>query len=77
MSTASCFLARPACIRAAAQPIAESDLLSGPLEPTNHWYALATIAGVMLCQAYRAEYGRRYISAIPTNLFWPGGQFSP
>ena len=63
--------------RAAAQPIAESALLSGPLEPTNQWYALAKIAGVMLCQAYRAQYGRRYISAIPTNLFGPGDNFHP
>ena len=63
--------------RAAAQPIAESALLSGPLEPTNQWYALAKIAGVTLCQAYRAQYGRRYISAIPTNLFGPGDNFHP
>ena len=63
--------------RAAAQPIVESALLSGPLEPTNQWYALVKIAGVMLCQAYRAQYGRRYISAIPTNLFGPGDNFHP
>ena len=63
--------------RAAAQPIVESALLSGPLEPTNQWYALAKIAGVMLCQAYRAQYGRRYISAIPTNLFGPGDNYHP
>ncbi|MEC7675171.1 MAG: NAD-dependent epimerase/dehydratase family protein, partial [Pseudomonadota bacterium] len=63
--------------RAAAQPIVESALLSGPLEPTNQWYALAKIAGAMLCQAYRAQYGRRYISAIPTNLFGPGDNFHP
>ena len=49
----------------------------GPLEPTNQWYARAKIAGVMLCQAYRAQYGRRYISAIPTNLFGPGDNFHP
>jgi GDP-L-fucose synthase len=59
----------------AAQPIAEDALLSGPLEPTNEWYAIAKIAGIKLCQAYRKQYGRRYISIIPCNLFGPNDNF--
>ncbi|WP_144097229.1 GDP-L-fucose synthase family protein [Croceicoccus sediminis] len=61
--------------RDAAQPIAEDALLTGPLEATNKWYAIAKIAGVMLCDAYRAEYGCDFISAMPTNLYGPGDNF--
>jgi GDP-L-fucose synthase len=53
----------------APQPIREESLLTGPLEPTNEWYAIAKIAGVKLCQAYRVQYGRSFISAMPTNLY--------
>ncbi|KRA45694.1 GDP-L-fucose synthase [Devosia sp. Root635] len=59
----------------AAQPLTEDALLTGPLEPTNEWYAVAKIAGIKLCQAYRAQYGRDYISAMPTNLYGPGDNF--
>ena len=59
----------------APQPIPEDALLTGPLEPTNEWYAIAKIAGIKLCQAYRAQYGRDYISAMPTNLYGPGDNF--
>jgi GDP-L-fucose synthase len=59
----------------ASQPIAESALLTGPLEPTNQWYAIAKIAGVMLCQAYRRQHGSDFISAMPTNLYGPGDNF--
>ena len=59
----------------APQPIAENDLLTGPLEPTNQWYALAKITGIFLCQAYRRQHGRNFISAMPTNLFGPGDYF--
>jgi GDP-L-fucose synthase len=61
--------------RLAPQPIRESALLTGPLEPTNEWYAVAKIAGIKLCQAYRRQYGRDYISAMPTNLYGPGDNF--
>ncbi|MGD0720277.1 MAG: GDP-L-fucose synthase [Roseiarcus sp.] len=61
--------------RLAPQPIAEDALLTGPLEPTNEWYAIAKIAGVKLAQAYRKQYGRDYISALPTNLYGPGDNF--
>lgn len=61
--------------RLAAQPISEDALLTGPLEPTNQWYAIAKIAGVKLCQAYREQYGCDYISAMPTNLFGPGDNY--
>ena len=61
--------------RLAAQPIAESALLTGPLEPTNEWYAIAKIAGIKLCQAYRQQYGCDFISAMPTNLYGPGDNF--
>ena len=61
--------------RLAPQPIAESSLLSGPLEPTNQWYAIAKIAGIKLCQAYRRQYGCDFISAMPANLFGPGDNF--
>ena len=63
--------------REAEQPISEESLLSGPLEPTNEWYALAKIAGVKLCQAYRREYGCDFISAMPTNLYGPGDNYDP
>lgn len=59
----------------APQPISEDALLTGPLEPTNEWYAIAKIAGLKLCQAYRRQYGVDYISAMPTNLFGPGDNF--
>jgi GDP-L-fucose synthase len=57
------------------QPIREEYLLTGPLEPTNQWYALAKIAGIMLCQAYRRQHGADFISAMPTNLYGPGDNF--
>jgi GDP-L-fucose synthase len=63
--------------RLAPQPLVEESLLTGPLEPTNEWYAIAKIAGVKLCQAYRRQYGRDYISAMPTNLYGPGDNFDP
>ena len=59
----------------AAQPMAESALLSGPLEPTNQWYAIAKIAGLKLCEAYRRQYGFDAIVAMPTNLYGPGDNF--
>ena len=59
----------------AEQPIKEDALLTGPLEPTNEWYAIAKIAGLKLCQAYRREYGCDFISAMPTNLYGPGDNF--
>ena len=57
------------------QPIKEEYLLSGPLEPTNEWYAIAKIAGLKMCQAYRRQYGFDAISAMPTNLYGPGDNF--
>ncbi len=59
----------------AKQPIAEDSLLTGPLEPTNDAYAIAKIAGIRLCQAYAAQYGENYISAMPTNLYGPHDNF--
>jgi GDP-L-fucose synthase len=59
----------------ADQPIGEDALLTGPLEPTNEWYAVAKIAGVKLCQAYRRQHGCDFISAMPSNLFGPGDNF--
>jgi GDP-L-fucose synthase len=61
--------------REAAQPMGEDALLSGPLEPTNEWYAIAKIAGIKLCEAYRAQYGCDFISAMPTNLYGIGDNF--
>jgi GDP-L-fucose synthase len=61
--------------RDAAQPISEDELLTGPLEATNEWYAIAKIAGIKLCQAYRKQYGCDFISAMPTNLYGPGDNF--
>jgi GDP-L-fucose synthase len=59
----------------APQPIREDSLLTGPLEPTNEPYALAKIAGIKLCQAYRSQYGANFISAMPTNIYGPGDNF--
>lgn len=61
--------------REAAQPIAEEALLSGPLEPTNEWYAVAKIAGLKMCQAYRRQYGCDFIAAMPCNLYGPGDTY--
>ena len=59
----------------APQPLREAYLLSGPLEPTNEWYAIAKIAGIKLCQAYQRQHGRCFISAMPTNLYGPNDNF--
>ena len=59
----------------ADQPIREDSLLTGALEPTNEWYAIAKIAGIKLCQAYRKQHGRDWISAMPTNLYGPGDNY--
>ncbi|WP_448658007.1 GDP-L-fucose synthase [Sphingomonas sp. CJ99] len=59
----------------APQPIVEEALLTGPLEPTNEWYAIAKIAGIKLAQAYRRQHGVDYISAMPTNLYGPGDNY--
>src|SRR3546814_708532 len=71
-----CFLGS-SCIypKFAPQPITEDSLLTGPLEPTNEWYAIAKIAGIKLAQAYRMQHGCDYISAMPTNLYGPGDNF--
>jgi GDP-L-fucose synthase len=61
--------------RHATQPITEEQLLTGPLEQTNEWYAIAKIAGVKLCQAYRRQYGDDFVSAMPTNLYGPNDNF--
>jgi GDP-L-fucose synthase len=61
--------------RHATQPITEEQLLTGPLEATNEWYAIAKIAGIKLCQAYRRQYGSDFISAMPTNLYGPNDNF--
>lgn len=61
----------------APQPIPESALLTGPLEPTNQWYAVAKIAGIKLCEAYRQQYGADFISAMPTNLYGPNDNYHP
>jgi GDP-L-fucose synthase len=63
--------------RECPQPMKESDLLSGPLEPTNEAYAVAKIAGLKMCQAYRGQYGFDAISAMPTNLYGPGDNYHP
>jgi GDP-L-fucose synthase len=57
--------------RLTPQPMPESCLLTGPLEPTNEWYAIAKIAGLKLCQAYRRQHGCDFVSAMPTNLYGP------
>lgn len=59
----------------APQPLREDYLLTGPLEPTNEWYAIAKLAGIRMCQAYRRQYGFDAISALPTNLYGPGDNF--
>ncbi len=59
----------------APQPLKEQYLLSGPLEPTNQWYAIAKIAGLKMCQAYRRQYGCEFISAMPTNLYGPNDNY--
>jgi GDP-L-fucose synthase len=61
----------------APQPMREEALLSGPLEPTNEWYAVAKIAGIKLAQAYRAQFGDDFISLMPTNLYGPGDNYHP
>jgi GDP-L-fucose synthase len=63
--------------RLAPQPIPESALLTGPLEPTNEAYAIAKIAGLKLCEGYQRQYGKRFISAMPTNLYGPNDNFDP
>jgi GDP-L-fucose synthase len=63
--------------RLAPQPIKEECLLTGPLEPTNEWYAIAKIAGVKMCQAYRRQHGCDFISAMPTNLYGPNDNYDP
>ena len=71
-----CFLGS-SCIypKLAPQPLKEEYLLTGPLEPTNEWYAIAKIAGIKQCQAYRRQYGFDAISLMPTNLYGPGDNF--
>lgn len=71
-----CFLGS-SCIypRLAEQPMREDALLTGPLEPTNEWYAIAKIAGIKLCQALRKQYGFNAVSLMPTNLYGPGDNF--
>ena len=71
-----CFLGS-SCIypRLAPQPLTESSLLTGPLEPTNEWYAVAKIAGIKMCQAYSRQHGFNAISVMPTNLYGPGDNF--
>jgi GDP-L-fucose synthase len=59
----------------APQPMTEDSLLTGPLEPTNEWYAIAKIAGIKMCQAYRKQYGFDAVSVMPTNLYGPGDNF--
>src|SRR5215510_8463654 len=61
--------------RLCAQPMREEELLTGALEPTNEAYALAKIAGIKLCQAYRRQYGANFVSAMPTNLYGPNDNF--
>ncbi|HMQ15792.1 MAG TPA: NAD-dependent epimerase/dehydratase family protein, partial [Phycisphaerae bacterium] len=63
--------------RLAPQPIREDSLMTGPLEPTNSAYAVAKIAGILQVQAHRRQYGARWISAMPTNLYGPGDKFPP
>ena len=77
-TTKLCFLGS-SCIypKFAPQPMREDALLTGPLEPTNEWYAIAKIAGIKMCQAYRKQYGFDTISIMPTNLYGPGDNFHP
>ena len=73
-----CFLGS-SCIypKLAPQPLREESLLTGPLEPTNEWYAIAKIAGIKMCEAYRRQYGFDAISVMPTNLYGPHDNFDP
>ncbi|MBL6939888.1 MAG: GDP-L-fucose synthase [Alphaproteobacteria bacterium] len=75
--TAKVMFLGSSCIypRLAPQPIVEESLLTGPLEKTNEWYAIAKIAGIKLCQAYREQHGRDFIAAMPTNLYGPGDNY--
>lgn len=61
--------------RLADQPVVEDSLLTGPFEATNEWYAVAKVAGIKLCQAYRQQYGHDFIAVVPTNLYGPGDSF--
>jgi GDP-L-fucose synthase len=61
----------------AAQPMTEDSLLTGPLEPTNEWYAVAKIAAIKMCEAYRKQHGADFISVMPTNLYGPGDNYHP
>jgi len=63
--------------RFAKQPMSEDQLLTGELEPTNEWYAIAKIAGLKLCEAYRRQYGNDFISVMPANLYGPGDNYHP
>jgi len=63
--------------RLAPQPLTPEMLLSGPLEPTNEWYAIAKIAGIKLCEAYRRQHGADFVSVMPTNLYGPGDNYDP
>ena len=63
--------------RLAPQPMTEEMLLTGELEPTNEWYAIAKIAGIKLCQAYRRQHGADFVSVMPTNLYGPGDNYHP
>jgi GDP-L-fucose synthase len=63
--------------RLAPQPITEDSLLTGPLEETNQWYAIAKIAGIKMAQAYRLQYGMNVVSVMPTNLYGPNDQYDP
>lgn len=75
--TAKLLFLGSSCIypKLAPQPLREDALLTGPLEPTNQWYAIAKIAGIMLCRAYRRQHGRDFIAAMPTNLYGPHDNF--
>ena len=76
--TAKLLFLGSSCIypRLAPQPMTEDCLLTGPLEPTNEWYAIAKIAGIRMCQAYRRQHGFNAIAVMPTNLYGPGDNFS-
>ena len=63
--------------RLAKQPMSEDQLLTGELEPTNEWYAIAKIAGIKMCEAYRRQYGDDFVSVMPTNLYGPGDNYHP
>jgi len=77
LGTAKLLYLGSSCIypRDASQPMREDALLTGPLEPTNQWYAIAKIAGIKLCQAFRRQHGCDFISAMPTNLYGPGDNY--